>query len=146
MEVAIKSLKLLKGALESNSKLKELMNNGGNISNGITTRPRLNLTALNKETGMNSYIALSWNKIEAYENSSGLYLKVNIVTDATQVEEPAALTLGIANELNKVITKKELSFGFGEQFVFGEMEETYFDLDQITWGYVIIYAISDEPV
>lgn len=146
MEVAIKSLKLLKGALESNSKLKELMNNGKDISSGITTRPRLNLTALNKETGMNSYIALSWNKIEAYENSSALYLKVNIVTDAIQFEEPAALTLSIANELNKVITKKELSFGFGEQFVFGEMEETYFDLDQITWGYVIIYGISDEPI
>lgn len=146
METAIKSLKLLKGALTSNKRLKELMNSGGDISSGVTTKPRLNLTALNKETGMNSYITLSYNKVEGYELSAGYYLKVNVVTSAIQIEDPATLVLQIVSEINKVITRKELVYGFGEQFAFGEMEETYFDLDQLTWGYVIIYGISDKPI
>lgn len=146
MEIAIKSLKLLKAAIETNQTLKSLMNNGEEISRGITTRPRLNLTALNKETGMNSYITLSYNKVEGFENSAGYYLKVNVVTDAVQINDPATLVLQIVGEINKIITKKELVYGFGEQFQFGEMEETYFDLDQLTWGYVIIYGISDKPI
>lgn len=146
METAIKSLKLLKGALTSNKRLRELMNKGEDISLGITTKPRLNLTALNKETGMNSYITLSYNKVEGFENSAGYYLKVNVVTSAVQIDDPATLVLQIIGEINKVITRKELVYGFGEQFEFGEMEETYFDLDQLTWGYVIIYGISDKPI
>lgn len=146
MEVAIKSLKLLKAALASSDKLRELMNNGNDISPGITTKPRLNLTALSKEKGLNSYITLSYNKVEAYESHSAYYLKVNVVTDAIKAEDPAALVLAVVGEVNRIITRKELEYGFGEQFVFGEMEESYFDLDQMTWGYVIIYATSDEPI
>lgn len=146
MKTAIQSLKLLKTTIVNNDKLKELMNGGNDISSGVTTRPRLNLTALNKETGMNSYITLSYNKVEGYENLSALYLKVNVVTDANQIDDPATLVLSIIDELNKVITQKDLVFGFSEQFDFGEMEESYFDSEQLTWGYVIIYGISDEPI
>lgn len=146
MDNAIKSLKALKEALASSDKLKKIMNNGKEISKGITTRPRLNLTALNKETGMNSYIALSYNKLEAYETHLAYYLKVNVVTDAVNQEDPATLVFEIVKELNDIISQEELIFGFGEQFVFGEMEESYFDNNQLTWGYVIIYGISDEPI
>lgn len=146
METAIKSLKMLQSALVSSATLKRLMNDGKDITPGVTTKPRLNLTALNKETGLNSYIALSFNKIEAYENFTSYFLKVNVVADAIHLDDPASLVLKITNEVNKIITQKDLVFAFGEQFIFGEMEETYFDLDQKTWGYVIIYGISDEPI
>lgn len=146
MKTAIRSLKSLQAAIASSSKLKELMNDGGNITPGVTTKPRLNLTALNSDTGLNSYITLSFNKVEAYENSSAYYLKVSVITDSVNEKNPAELVLSIIGELNKIITQKDLLFAFGEQFVFGEMEESYFDLDQMTWGYVIIYGVSDEPI
>ena len=146
METAIKSLKMLKAALVSNKRLKQLMNDGGSIAPGVTTKPRLNLTSLNKEHGLNSYITLSFNKVEGFEEATAYYLKVGVITDAIQINDPAELVLGIIGEVNKVITQKDLSFAFSEQYVFGEMEETYFDLDQLTWGYVIIYGISDEPI
>lgn len=146
METAIKSLKMLQSALVSNEKLKELMNDGGDIAPGVTTKPRLNLTSINKEFGLNSYITLSFNKVEGFLESAAYYLKVGVVTDAIQIKDPAELVLSIIGEVNKVITQKDLVFGFSEQYAFGEMEETYFDLDQLTWGYVIIYGISDEPI
>lgn len=146
METAIKSLKMLKAALISSKTLKQLMNDGKDIAPGVTTKPRLNLTSLNKEFGLNSYITLSYNKIETFENASAYYLKVSVITDAIGIEDPASLVLSIITELNKIITQKDLVFGFGEQFILGEMEESYFDLDQLTWGYVIIYGISDKPI
>lgn len=146
MKTAVNSLKALREAISSNEKLKNIMNNGSEISEGVTTRPRLNLTALNEKTGMNSYIALSYNKLEAYETHTAYYLKVNVVTDAVNLKDPATLVFEIISELNNVITQEDLIFGFGEQFTFGEMEESYFDSNQLTWGYVIIYGISDEPI
>lgn len=146
MEVAIKSLKALEEAIVSNTKLAKIMDAHGSIAPGVTTKPRLNLTALNEEYGMNSYITLSYNKIEGYENSSAYYLKVGVVTDAVNRDDPARLVLEIVGQLNEIITQENLIFGFGEQFEFGEMEESYFDKHQLTWGYVIIYGVSDSPI
>ncbi len=146
MDTAIASLKSLREIISTDAALRKLMNNGESIAAGVTTKPRLNLTSLNTETGMDSYITLSFNKVEAYENESVYYLKVNVITDALNIEDPATLVLSIIGRLNDIITQKDLKFAFGEQFIFGEMEESYFDIAQKTWGYVIIYAVSDEPV
>lgn len=146
MNTAIRSLKAIRQAITSSQELRDIMNNGKDISKAVTTRPRMNLTSLNSETGMNSYVTISFNKVENYDSEAAYYLKIGVVTDAVDVEDPSELVLRMVDAINKIITKKELTLGFAEQFEFGEMEETYFDLDQLTWGYVIIYGNSDIPL
>lgn len=142
-EVTEGMLKLIE-ALKFNDELKELM--GENFEYGITTKPRLNFTEVNDKYDLYSYIALSMNRMEGFVNEDVVIFKANVVVDLSNNEDPANLALRIADIVIKEFTKKELEFGFAEQLEFGEMEETYFDLDQMSWGYVILFGVSKQPV
>lgn len=148
MKEAIKALKNIKGQLAANPALKTLI--GGNpdsdISKAITHKPELNMTKLNQEHNFQSYISISINKVEAFETQDMYYIKVNVVVDQVNLDNPAELALGITGEVIRELTVKELKFAFPEQLVFGEAEETYFDLDNKTWGYVLIFATGTSPV
>lgn len=141
------ALKLIKGSLESNEKLKQLIAGGDkDISAAVTTKPTLNMTKLNQDYNFLSYVSVSINKVEAYINQDTYYLKANVVVDQINHDDPASLALDMAGTVIREITRTELNLGFDEQIVFGEMEETYFDLDEKTWGYVIIFAVSGESI
>lgn len=145
-KVAVRSAELIKESLAANPKLKELMLDGQDITSLITFHPTINMTKLNREYGAHSYISLSFNKIEPFEEADVHYLKVNVVLDQVNIENPMRDAMLISEEVIKEITTKELKFAYAEQYVFGDMEETYFDLDNQTWGYVIIFAVSSTPI
>lgn len=144
MKEVIEGMPKLIEALKFNDELKEVM--GENFEHGITTRPRLNFTEVNEKYGLYSYVALSMNRMEGFVNEDVVIFKANVVVDLSNNEDPASLALRIADIVIKEFTKKELEFGFAEQLEFGEMEETYFDLDQMSWGYVILFGVSKQPV
>lgn len=144
MKQAIKGLSNMVESLKFNDELEELM--GKNFHKGITTKPRLNFTEINDKYGLYSYISLSINRVEGFVDEDVVIFKANVAVDLSNNEDPASLALGIVDIVVKDFTKKELEFGFDEQIEFGEMEETYFDLDQMSWGYVILFGVSKQPV
>lgn len=141
--VAVKALDAIVSHLVNDDELIELI--GPEIKHAITTAPNVNITKLNQDYDLDTFITVTVNKKEAYEKFDLYFYRIGVGTSLTG-KEPGQKVLTIVDRVTQILTQLDLNFGFPTQFVFGEYEETYFDRNETTWGYVAMFSVNDEPI
>ena len=141
--VAVKALDAIVSHLVHDDELISLI--GPEIKHAITTAPNVNVTKLNQEYGLDTFITVTINKKEAYEGYDLYFYRVGVGTSLNS-SNPSEKVIKILDRVTKILTQMDLDFHFPKQFVFGEYEETYFDRNETTWGYVAMFAVDDEPI
>lgn len=141
-------LKNLRRELMENERIQELLvgKEVANIDKAITFKPRINATGANEDYKIDNFITLSINRVSQGDSDSQWAIKVGVATNTIRASDEDILKVfDILEEINKVITQEELNFGFSEQILFSEMEESFFDQTGSLYGYIAIYVVLDEP-
>lgn len=143
LETASQALDIITSYLVNDPVLQKLL--GNKIDKAVTTAPNVNVSKLNQEHGLDTFITVTVSKCQRYANYDQFFYRVGVGT-ATERQNPSSHVLEILHRVIEIMTQPGINFGFPTQFEFGEYEETYFDRNETAWGYVAMFETNDEKL